>query len=70
MLSNGLIGAARDHLWHHHLTTLLERLSRMWAKHTKPMPDMRSLYPAAWDIWFKPAANPDAKRLANIFRNR
>ena len=44
----------------------------MWAKRPEPMPSIRSLYPAAWRLWFERAAKPrgTAERLAAIFERK
>lgn len=72
LLESGLVGPAREHLWHHHVTTLIDRLTQMWAKHPAPQPDMQKLYPEAWRLWF--ARAPDkvgkaerARRLMRAF---
>ena len=66
LLNAGLVGAARDHLFHHHITTLLHRLATMWSSKPARAPDLRELHPAAWRLWFDgPAAR--AKRLLARF---
>ena len=69
LLAGALIGPARDHLFHHEVTRLIDRLSQMWARHPRAAPALRDCYPAAWHLWFAPDARDEqAERAGRLMR--
>ncbi len=70
LLEQGLVGPARDHLFHHHETTLLRAIGAAWTRRPRQPPQMRDLFPTAWRLWFHDH-NDDraarAKRLLDAF---